>query len=294
MSSGQSQPQTAPLVYSVSSHVAHGSVGNRAVVFALEALGIRACAIHTVQMPFHPGHGPSNRLALPSYDLRTLLAELFTNRDLDRPSAILTGYFADAEQVRVVAEFIAEVRARIPDLLVACDPVIGDADGLYVEPETAEAIRDELILLADISTPNRHELAWLLGEYAASRIDRTVGQARRLGPRQVLVTSAPASAPKLFANLLVVGEDAWVAEHPALPGPRNGPGDLIAGLYCGHNLLRRAAHDALRRATAGVIGVLRRSPPLENAELMLAGSQDEVQSPTATITVRPLARAAGR
>ena len=43
------------------------------------------------------------------------------------------------------------------------DPVLGDAGRLYVAQETAEAIRDRLIPLADIATPNLFELGWLTG-----------------------------------------------------------------------------------------------------------------------------------
>jgi hypothetical protein len=41
----------------VSSHVARGSVGNRAAVFALETLGFPIWAVPTVILPWHPGHG---------------------------------------------------------------------------------------------------------------------------------------------------------------------------------------------------------------------------------------------
>jgi pyridoxine kinase len=291
MAQPTSPPASAPLVYSISSHVSLGSVGNRAAVFALEALGVRACAVHTVQLPFHPGHGPAPRVALAASELRELLFQLWANRDFDRPSAILTGYFAATEQVVAVAEFVAKAKSKNPGLLVVCDPVIGDADGLYVAADTAEAIRDQLLRAADVATPNRHELAWLVNDDPAARIERAESQARRLGPAEVLVTSAPSSTPNSLANLLIDGRNSWVAEHPILSGPRNGPGDLIAALYCGHRALGRSAHDSLRRATAGVIGVMRRSPPIKNAELLLAGSQHEVHSPTATILVRPVGRA---
>jgi len=46
----------------ISSHVARGSVGNRAAVFALETLGFPVWAIPTVTMPWHPGHGVSTRI----------------------------------------------------------------------------------------------------------------------------------------------------------------------------------------------------------------------------------------
>ena len=48
--------ETPRAVIVVSSHVARGSVGNRAAVFALETLGHPVWAVPTVVLPWHPGH----------------------------------------------------------------------------------------------------------------------------------------------------------------------------------------------------------------------------------------------
>ena len=40
---------------------------------------------------------------------------------------------------------------------------MGDTGGLYVPQETAEALRDLLLPIADIATPNRYELEWMSG-----------------------------------------------------------------------------------------------------------------------------------
>ena len=54
--------ETPRAVIVVSSHVARGSVGNRAAVFALETLGHPVWAVPTVLLPWHPGHGPATRI----------------------------------------------------------------------------------------------------------------------------------------------------------------------------------------------------------------------------------------
>ena len=53
---------TPRAVIVVSSHVARGSVGNRAAVFALETLGHPVWAVPTVLLPWHPGHGRATRI----------------------------------------------------------------------------------------------------------------------------------------------------------------------------------------------------------------------------------------
>ena len=54
--------ETPRAVIVISSHVARGSVGNRAAVFALETLGHPVWAVPTVLLPWHPGHGPATRI----------------------------------------------------------------------------------------------------------------------------------------------------------------------------------------------------------------------------------------
>ncbi len=53
-------------IVAISSQVVRGAVGNRAVVFSLEAMGHPVLSLPTVILPWHPGHGPSTRVALPT------------------------------------------------------------------------------------------------------------------------------------------------------------------------------------------------------------------------------------
>jgi pyridoxine kinase len=277
------------LALAVSSQVAYGSVGNRALVFGLEALGVRTAAIATVQLPFHPGHGPSCRIALPATSLEAALDALASNRRDDPISAVVTGYFADAAQVEVVAAFVRRLRNSASRPLFVCDPVIGDSAGLYVPEMVAEAVRDSLIPLADVATPNRFELAWLAGTPPVQDIEIMREQARTLGPPTVLVTSARQARGRL-SNLLVVAGQAWIAEHAFVDGPKNGQGDFTAGLFCGHLALGRSPRVALGRTVAAVFEIMRRSKRAASDELLLAGSAAIVARPGAKASVRRLAR----
>ena len=60
----------------ISSHVARGSVGNRAAVFALETLGFPVWAVPTVILPWHPGHGRATRIVPPLDQFKALMADL--------------------------------------------------------------------------------------------------------------------------------------------------------------------------------------------------------------------------
>ena len=62
-----------------------------------------------------------------------------------------------------MARLVKAAKERNPQLTYVCDPVMGDLGGLYIPVETATAIRDHLIPIADIATPNRYELQWMVG-----------------------------------------------------------------------------------------------------------------------------------
>ncbi len=158
-----SAPSDATTVIVISSHVVRGSVGNRAAVFALETLGFPVWAVPTVVLPWHPGHGPAGRIVPPPHEFATLMQDLERAPWLGEVGAILTGYLGHPEQADAVAGLIKAVKARNPNALYLCDPVIGDQKGLYVPEATANGIRDKLLPLADIATPNRFELSWLTG-----------------------------------------------------------------------------------------------------------------------------------
>ena len=157
------QTQAKPAVIVISSHVARGTVGNRAAVFALESLGFPVWAVPTVMLPWHPGHGKATRIVPDVKSFAGLVEDLGKARWLPEVGAIISGYLGDASQAAAVAALVKTVKAQNPHVRYLCDPVIGDVNGLYVPEATAIAIRDQLLPLADVTTPNRFELSWLTG-----------------------------------------------------------------------------------------------------------------------------------
>ncbi len=141
----------------ISSHVVRGAVGNRAAVFALEMLGHRVWALPTVVLPWHPGHGRSTRVTMPDEDFRSIIDDLVAAPWIGEVRAVLSGYLGSPEQAAAVAGLVKALRRRDPALFYACDPILGDAGGLYVPVEIAGAIRDLLLPLATLATPNRFE-----------------------------------------------------------------------------------------------------------------------------------------
>lgn len=284
---------SAGAVIVISSHVVRGSVGNRAAVFALEALGFPVWALPTVVLPWHPGHGPSTRMTFPDDDFERVIDDLIRAPWLSEVKGVLTGYFGSAAQPKAVARLITALREHNPDLTYVCDPVIGDMGGLYVPEATATAIRDCLIPLASIATPNRYELAWMAG---GELLDNAMimQAALSLGPPRVLVTSAVPMMSGGTGNLLLSGRHALLAEHRLVDDPPNGLGDLIAALFLGRLLAGIEEEKSLQLATASVFEILARTKKRGSDELTLERDQSSLLTPMALVQMRHLMHPAQR
>ena len=210
---------TPPSLIVVNSLVVRGRVGSRAQAFALERLGIEPWLLPTILLPFHPGHGAGTRLSVPEAQFAGLIDDLIA-RGLSGVRAVLTGYLGTVEQVPHLLRLIAAARAANPDVLVCCDPVIGDAQGLYVDEALALAMLESLVPAADLLCPNRHELAWLTGHPVSTNTE-IIEAVSTLASPTVLVTSAHEMMRGNMANLLVHETRAWLAEAQGDRGERD-------------------------------------------------------------------------
>jgi pyridoxine kinase len=275
-------------VVAISSHVARGSVGNRAMVFALERLGFEVWAVPTVTLPHHPGHGPAERIVAEPAAFAALLETLVQEGRAAQVAGIVSGYLASPEQARAVAALVRRVKQARPDTVYLCDPVIGDAGRLYVPTELAEAIRDDLLPLADAATPNAFECDWLSGTGDSGT--ELAAIAGRLAPPTVLVTSAPALMRRQIGNLLVSPEETLLLEHPLLSTPVKGTGDLLAALFLARRLEGRGDAKSAEMAVASTLEVVAATARAGGDELMVAEFQASIVQPRATVNVRRMSR----
>lgn len=279
------ESQNAVIV--ISSHVIRGTVGNRAAVFALEALGFPVWAMPTVIMPWHPGHGPSTRMTIPEKEFALMTDDLIRAPWLGEVKAVLSGYFGHPSQPAQVARLINALKTHNPDLMYICDPVMGDRQGLYVPEATAEAIRDHLVPLASLATPNRYELAWLSGAELESNT-AIMDAALALGPARMLVTSAVPMMAGGTGNLYLSGNHALLAEHRLIENAPNGLGDLLSAVFLARLLSGMSEEKALQTATASVYEVLARTAKRGSEELTLEQDSSSLSTPLAMVQLRHL------
>jgi pyridoxine kinase len=118
----------------------------------------------------------------------------------------------------------------------------------------AEAIRDKLMPLADIITPNRFELQWLTGT-AVTGLRDAVTAARSLPCPVTLATSLPASPDQLQTAVIERNQTSAVttAHRPKAP---HGAGDILSGLFLAAILDDGQPHAQLGQVMASLEHIL--------------------------------------
>ena len=242
-------------VLALSSHVVRGSIGLQAIGAALRGLGHEVWALPTILLSNHPGHLRSGGVTTPADRIDAMIDALEANGWHGEVDAVITGYLPSVAHVAAASRALARVKIARPDLVFLCDPVLGDdPKGLYIAADAAAALRDRLVPLADILTPNRFELAWLAGRTIASTAE-AVAAAGQLKVRTVIATSVPAT-PGNIANICVTNTEPLIVDVPRLNHVPHGTGDYFSGLYLGHILGGANAEEALRSATSGVAAAI--------------------------------------
>ncbi|KAB7742221.1 pyridoxal kinase [Parvibaculum sedimenti] len=268
-------------ILSISSQVVYGAVGNTASAFAMERLGHEVWEVPTTLLAHHPGYGKPEGVKLAPDLIVGLIRSLDERGWLTRCDAVFSGYLAEADQADAVAEAVDRVKAANPDALYLCDPIVGDGTEPYVsrEVETAQAV---LARSADIVTPNWFEFCRLAGETPAD-IRAAIPLARKLGPKLVVITSAPAPEGRV-SSVAVEAKRAYRAET-AFHGEANGKampkgtGDLFAAVFLARLLNGINTPQALARAAASTAALVKSSVEAGRAELALAHDQAMLSEP---------------
>jgi len=277
-------------VLSIQSHVAYGHVGNSSAVFALQRLGTEVWPVHTVQFSNHTGYGSWKGRVFDGASIDELLEGIDERGVLGGCTAVLSGYLGSADIGQAVLSAVARVRQANPDAVYCCDPVIGDVGrGVFVRPGIEELLRDVVLPVVDLLTPNHFELDLLAGTTTTSlaAVKDAVSSLQDRGPGTVLTTSlvtddTPDDAVDLLASQ---GGRHWRVRTPKLALTVNGAGDATAALFLAHWLTDRSAAAALSAATASVWGLLAATEAAGSREILLVAAQEELVRPSRTFEV---------
>jgi hydroxymethylpyrimidine/phosphomethylpyrimidine kinase len=186
-----------------------GGAGIQADLKTFSALGAYGTAVLTALTAqntrgvtgVHPV--PAEFVAL---QLRTLLDDVDVH-------ATKLGMLGSAEVVRAVAAVLAERRPGP----VICDPVMVATSGdRLIDEDAVDAVRTELLPVADLITPNVPEAAALLGGGPVTDVDELPEQAvalLALGPRAVLLKGGHLGGTE-SVDVLATADGVWTTRRP--------------------------------------------------------------------------------
>jgi pyridoxine kinase len=272
-------------ILSIQSHVAYGHVGNSAAVFPLQRIGVEVWPVNTEQFSNHTGYegwrgdvfsGEAIRLVVQGIEERGVLGEC---------DGVLSGYLGAADIGEAVADAVMRVKSANPAARYCCDPVIGDVGrGVFVREGIPELIKERMLPLADVVTPNQFELEYLAGRSArtAAGLAAALEAVHAYGPRVVFVTSLSTDeTPNDCIDLVVSdGTDRCRLRTPRLPIEVGGAGDVVAALFFAHYLQLGSAAEALSLAASSMFGVLNRTAETGSSEMPLVDAQQEFVTPS--------------
>jgi hydroxymethylpyrimidine/phosphomethylpyrimidine kinase len=253
-----------PLIIAIGGSDPSAGAGIQADLKTIHANGGYALTVIT-SITAQNTRGVASSFHLPGPVVRSQLAAVLDDFEI---AAAKTGMLGSEEGI---AAIVRELRDRTGVPLVV-DPVIVSSSGFPMIAEGGiAALKRDLLPLARVCTPNRHEAALLSGlpvddlaqaEEAARRI-------QALGPRAVVVKGGHLAGP-MAADLLLDGDEVRVLRAEWVePGGAHGTGCVFASAIAAWLGRGASVAEAVERAKAFVTEAIRRRLHLGHGEPMV-------------------------
>ncbi|MEF1291414.1 bifunctional hydroxymethylpyrimidine kinase/phosphomethylpyrimidine kinase [Vibrio sp. M260118] len=174
---------TTPIVLTIAGSDSGGGAGIQADIKAMSATGSYACSVITA-ITSQNTQGVSAIHPIPLEHIKSQLDAVFSDLNV---VAVKVGMLADAEIIKVVA---AKIRQYQPKHLVVDPVMVATSGDLLLEQSAISTLKQELLPLADLITPNLPEGAALIGVEVPQdeeQMGAMIESLRALGAKAVLL-----------------------------------------------------------------------------------------------------------
>ena len=231
-------------ILSIQSAVTCGFVGNSVAAPVITTLGMQPLLIDTISLAAHPGYGTIAGGPADQTQFSAILEALTTLRVLPQINSVMTGYLGDARQADPIHSMIQGWQAERPDGVYILDPVLGDGGRLYVDSAIVDQIRQKLLPVAHIVTPNQFELGLLTDSHieTAHEAARAAKTMLQQNPNlQAVIATGIANENRGISDLKVTRQNVTAFDYAKRPHGVAGGGDLLTAilacwLTAGHDL----------------------------------------------------------
>jgi len=179
--------------------------------------------------------------------------------------AVKIGIPGSAANARVIAELIAQLRQRQPDLAVVLDPVLASGHGDVLSRDDAVLALSPLLPLTTVLVPNGPEALSLSGQVAVSD---QAAFLRAQGCQHVLVTGGHGQGEVVVNRWFGLEgmQRSWA--WPRLPGEFHGSGCTLAAAIAARLAQGQAIDDALDGAQSYCHAALAEAYAVAQGQLM--------------------------
>ena len=249
---------TKPVALTIAGSDSGGGAGIQADLKSMEANGVFGTSVLTAitaQNTTEVTDAQPVALDMISSQLEAVLSDFPV-------AAIKTGMLATADIIERVAD---ELEARDAYPLVV-DPVMISKSGYeLLAPDAVATLRDRLLPLATVITPNLHEAGHLLDTTVRTEAD--MRNAARLlfemGPRAVLVKGGHLAATDDAVDVLYDGSTFHAVRASRIDTSNtHGTGCTYASAIAAHLAHQRSLLSAVRHAKAYVTGAIENALPI--------------------------------
>ncbi|QFT11459.1 bifunctional hydroxymethylpyrimidine kinase/phosphomethylpyrimidine kinase [Vibrio sp. THAF190c] len=196
----QSISSSTPIVLTIAGSDSGGGAGIQADIKAMSATGSFACSVITA-ITSQNTQGVSAIFPIPLDHVASQLDAVFSDLNV---VAVKVGMLADSNIIKVVADKIKQYQ---PKHLVIDPVMVATSGDLLLEQSAISTLKEALIPLADIITPNLPEGAALTGKpVPASEADMQdmVEELRSLGAKAVLLKGGHLEQDENSNDLLIL------------------------------------------------------------------------------------------
>lgn len=188
-----------PIVLTIAGSDSGGGAGIQADIKAISATGSYACSVITA-ITSQNTLGVSAIHPIPLEHIESQLDAVFTDLNV---VAVKVGMLAEAEIIKVVA---SKIRQYQPKHLVVDPVMVATSGDLLLEQSAITTLKQELLPLADLITPNLPEGAALIGSEVPSDEDQMgamIESLRALGAKAVLLKGGHLEQDQNSNDLLI-------------------------------------------------------------------------------------------
>ncbi|MFM2600772.1 bifunctional hydroxymethylpyrimidine kinase/phosphomethylpyrimidine kinase [Vibrio fortis] len=196
----QSISSSTPIVLTIAGSDSGGGAGIQADIKAMSATGSFACSVITA-ITSQNTQGVSAIFPIPLDHVASQLDAVFSDLNV---VAVKVGMLADSNIIKVVADKIKQYQ---PKHLVIDPVMVATSGDLLLEQSAISTLKEALIPLADIITPNLPEGAALTGKpvpESEADMQDMVEELRALGAKAVLLKGGHLEQDENSNDLLIL------------------------------------------------------------------------------------------